>query len=112
MRKMKKQQQPCGSGCVPLGGRPTDLVPQHALQPVLAGGGGVDGQRGPAVHHRHGGPGQEVVCHLDHDLPTQVQSNMPPQLESHKRADGTALPDFTGAELAVVAAAPPPPMQG
>lgn len=51
---------------------PTDLVPQHAFQPVLSGSGDVDGQRGPAVHHRHGSSGQEVVCHLDYDLSTQI----------------------------------------
>lgn len=49
---------------------------QHALQPVLPGRGGVDGQCGPAVHHRHGGSRQEVIGHLYDDLPTQGQRNV------------------------------------
>lgn len=51
-------------------------MPQHALQPVFSGCGGVDGECGPAVHHRHGRSGQEVIRHLDDDLPTQVQRNV------------------------------------
>lgn len=52
---------------------PTNLMPQHAFQPVLSGSGDVDGQCGPAVHHRHGSSGQEVVCHLDGNLSVQVK---------------------------------------
>lgn len=49
---------------------PTDLMSQHALQPLLSGSGDVDGQCGSAVHHCHRGSGQEVICHLDYYLST------------------------------------------
>lgn len=52
---------------------PTNLMPQHAFQPVLSGSGDVDGKCGPAVHDRHGSSGQEIVSHLDYDLSTQIQ---------------------------------------
>lgn len=52
---------------------PTNLMPQHAFQPVLSGCGDVDGQCGPAVHHCHGSSGQEVISHLDYNLSTQIQ---------------------------------------
>lgn len=55
---------------------PTNLMPQHAFQPVLSGSGGVNGQCGSAVHHRHGGSGQKVICHLDYDLSTQIKLNV------------------------------------
>lgn len=55
---------------------PTNLMPQHAFQPVLSGSGDVDGQCGPAVHHCHGGSGQEVVRHLDYNLLTHIQLNV------------------------------------
>lgn len=50
---------------------PTDLMPQHALQPVLSCSGDVDSECGSAVHDRHGGSGQEVIGHLDNYLSAQ-----------------------------------------
>lgn len=47
---------------------PTDFVPQHSLQPVLTCSGHIDGQRGAAVDHRHGGAGEQVLGEVDHDL--------------------------------------------
>lgn len=55
---------------------PTDLMPQHAFQPVFSGSCSVDGQCGSAVHHRHGGSGQEVIRHLDYYLLTQIKRSV------------------------------------
>lgn len=49
---------------------PTNLMSQHALQPLLSGSGDVDGQCGSAVHYRHRCSGQEVICNLDYYLST------------------------------------------
>lgn len=48
----------------------TDLVPQHALQPVLSCAGDVDVESVPAVDHGHRGARQQVIRQLDDDLTT------------------------------------------
>lgn len=47
----------------------TYLVPQHALQPILAGSSQVDGQCWSAVLHHHHCLGQQVFTQLHHNLP-------------------------------------------
>jgi hypothetical protein len=50
----------------------TYLVPQHALQPVLAGSSQVDGQCGSAILHHHHCLGQQVLTQLHHNLQVAV----------------------------------------
>ena len=64
---------PCPSPLSPLPAPPptptlTYLVPQHALQPILAGSSQVDGQCWSAVLHHHHCLGQQVLTQLHHNL--------------------------------------------
>ena len=53
---------------MPIHWRRTDLVPQHALQPVLARTTHVDGQRGSTSLHHHHGLGEELLRQAHHHL--------------------------------------------
>lgn len=50
----------------------TNLVSQHALEPLLPGCGDVDGESRPAVHHGHGGSGEQVIGQVHHYLHVQI----------------------------------------
>lgn len=54
---------------------PTNLVPQHALQPVLSGCTHIDGEFGFAVDRRQRSSGQQVVSQPHLDLNTETPSS-------------------------------------
>lgn len=61
----------------------TDLVSQQALEPLLPGRGDVDGESRSAVHHGHGGSGEQVIGQVHHYLQTHTHT--------HARAYGTTV---------------------
>lgn len=52
----------------------TDLVSQQALEPLLPGRGDVDGESRSAVHHGHGGSGEQVIGQVHHYLQTHTHT--------------------------------------
>lgn len=46
----------------------TNLVSQHAFEPLLPGHGDVDGESWSAVHYSHGGSGEQVISQVHHYL--------------------------------------------
>ena len=76
----------------------TYLVPQHALQPVLAGSSQVDGQCWSAVLHHHHCLGQQVLTQLHHYLwvaETHVMATIPGGQWGGGPADATGEPGLT-----------------
>lgn len=55
----------------------TNLMPQHAFQPVLSGRGNIDGEFGFAVDHGQRGSGQEIISQPHQDLTKHKQISPP-----------------------------------